>query len=75
MIERVLELKAHVLMFIIVFFTPHHPQKFTKISYKILDPKGVEALKDSKEPKKTASAILDSVHLDAELYRLGNTKA
>jgi hypothetical protein len=47
----------------------------TVISYKLLNPKGVNELKDSKEPKKTAQCIVDAVSLDAELYRLGNTKA
>lgn len=51
----------------------HHP--LSQISYKLLNPKGVNELKDSKEPKKTAQCILDAVALDAELYRLGNTKA
>lgn len=46
-----------------------------KNSYKILNPKAVEDLKDSKEPKKIAQVILDAVALDAENYRLGNTKA
>lgn len=44
----------------------------TTISYKILNPKGVDA---EKEPKKIAAAILDVSGLDPELYRLGNTKA
>ena len=47
----------------------------TSLSYKLLNPKGVNELKDSKEPKKTAQCIVDAVGLDAELYRLGNTKA
>lgn len=41
-------------------------------SYKILNPKAVDAEKD---PKKIAQVILDAVHLDVENYRLGNTKA
>lgn len=51
-----------------MFLTP----KIPSISYKILNPKGVEAEKD---PKKIAQCIVDSVHLDGENYRLGNTKA
>lgn len=42
------------------------------ISYKILNPKGVDA---EKHPQKIAQAILDVSGLDPELYRLGNTKA
>lgn len=41
-------------------------------SYKILNPKEVDA---QKEPKKIAACIVDAVALDAESYRLGNTKA
>lgn len=47
-----------------------HP--ITYHSYKILNPRAAEA---EKEPKKIAQVILDAVHLDAENYRLGNTKA
>lgn len=46
-----------------------------KSSYKILAPKAVEELKDAKDPKKIAQVVLDAVGLDAESYRLGNTKA
>lgn len=46
-----------------------------KSSYKILAPKAVEELKDAKDPKKIAQVVLDAVNLDAESYRLGNTKA
>lgn len=42
------------------------------ISYKILNPKGVDA---EKVPQKIAQAILDVAALDPELFRLGNTKA
>jgi myosin heavy subunit len=49
--------------------------KTTIYSYKILNPKAVDELKDTKEPKKIAQVILDAVQLDAENYRLGNTKA
>lgn len=62
-----------VIIFMFCFHPNHYP--LTPISYKILDPKGVEALRDSKDPKKAAQVMLDAVHLDAELYRLGNTKA
>jgi myosin heavy subunit len=37
-----------------------------------LNPKAVDLEKD---PKKIAQVILDAVQLDAENYRLGNTKA
>lgn len=51
-------------------YSPTHTSR--PLSYKILNPKGVDQVKD---PKKIAECILDAVHLDAELYRLGNTKA
>lgn len=41
-------------------------------SYKILAPKVME---EQKDPKKAAGACLESIPLDEELYRLGNTKA
>lgn len=50
----------------------YQPISFLSFSYKILNPKGVDAEKD---PKKIAQVVLDAVSLDAELYRLGNTKA
>jgi myosin heavy subunit len=40
-----------------------------------LNPKKCDELKDSKDPKNTANAILEVTGLDEELYRLGNTKA
>lgn len=41
-------------------------------SYKILAPKIME---EQKDPKKACGACLESIPLDEELYRLGNTKA
>ncbi len=41
-------------------------------SYKILAPKAVEGIAD---PKKVCLVVLEQIGLDAELYRLGNTKA
>lgn len=41
-------------------------------SYKILNPTPVSKEKD---PQKAAQLILDAAALDAELYRLGHTKA
>uniref|UniRef100_A0A1Q3G4M4 Putative myosin class i heavy chain n=1 Tax=Culex tarsalis TaxID=7177 RepID=A0A1Q3G4M4_CULTA len=42
-----------------------------KLRYKILNPKAAEAEKD---PAKVAKVILESIGLDTESYRLGNTK-
>lgn len=41
-------------------------------SYKILNPAAVEKEKD---PQKAAQHILDAAGLDADLFRLGHTKA
>lgn len=41
-------------------------------SYKILAPK---AMDEEKDPKKACGKCLESIPLDEELYRLGNTKA
>lgn len=57
------------MVLLIKCFTLNHPPT---ISYKILNPAGVNAQKDI---KKVASVILDTSALDPELYRLGNTKA
>ena len=46
---------------------PRHPFR-----YKILAPAAVDK---AKEPKDAAAAILDSTGLDADMYRLGHTKA
>lgn len=79
LIIYVIELKhkSYIILINVCFFPLliHSCKKKYKIRYKILNPKGVDALKDSKEPQKIATAIVDSVHLDAELYRMGNTKA
>ena len=56
---------------IIAIILWHHSILFP-ISYKILNPKAVEGEKD---PQKCAQVILDAIGLEAELYRLGNTKA
>lgn len=57
-----------------MFYLLHYlnPPYTNPYSYKILNPKAVDAEKD---PKKIAQVVLDAVSLDAELYRLGNTKA
>lgn len=52
--------------------TSIHLNQSTKFSYKILNPKAAEAEKD---PAKVAKVILESIGLDTESYRLGNTKA
>lgn len=43
-----------------------------KNSYQILNPKGIKGLED---PKKASKILIESTELDADLYRLGNTKA
>lgn len=48
---------------------PHHR------SYKILNPKGIEGLDVETEGRKIAGLIIDSVGLNADQYRLGQTKA
>lgn len=45
---------------------------FVPFSYKILNPAAVSKQAD---PKKCAEVILEASGLDAELYRLGHTKA
>ncbi|KAI4456287.1 myosin heavy chain non-muscle [Holotrichia oblita] len=52
--------------------TLYHPQRIETASYKILNPGPVSKEKD---PQKAAAIILDAAALDAELYRLGHTKA
>jgi myosin heavy subunit len=67
-----------MLIIVLTCFTtpkPKHTFETPKIplaSYKILNPKEVDA---QKEPKKIAQCIVDAVSLEAENYRLGNTKA
>lgn len=60
-----------VIPFVHLFFL-HSKPLFSKSSYKILNPKQAEAQTD---PKKCAEVILDAAGLDADLFRLGNTKA
>lgn len=50
--------------FIVIYFLP--------FSYNILCPKILATISD---PKKSAAEIVNSVSLEADLYRLGNTKA
>ncbi|XP_035909583.1 myosin heavy chain, muscle isoform X7 [Anopheles stephensi] len=45
-----------------------------KLRYKILNPKAVEGMDVEKEGRKIASLIIEAVGLNADQYRLGNTK-
>lgn len=59
----------HNFFYIFPIFPYHLPKKY---SYQILNPKGIKGMED---PKKASKVLIESTELDADLYRLGNTKA
>lgn len=62
--------RTPVLISLYVCPRPRVPRYLSR--YKILAPAAVDK---AKEPKDAAAAILDSTGLDADMYRLGHTKA